>query len=80
MAIQHSIPMVDISPFLDVSSAQYARDQVVDAVRSACESYGFFQLVGHSILLELQRKILDCGKQFFAPSGSLCRRWKTRSW
>jgi len=59
------IPLIDISPFLSPSTSQESRDEVVSAVRSACEDYGFFQLTGHGIPLSLQREILLCAKRLF---------------
>jgi isopenicillin N synthase-like dioxygenase len=55
------IPTISIAPWLDGS----ARDDVVEAVRSACKTYGFFQLVGHGIPLESQKQIFEAAKTFF---------------
>jgi isopenicillin N synthase-like dioxygenase len=63
---QPTIPTIDLSPFLSPSSPQSSRDAVITAVRSACQSYGFFQLTGHGIPLSLQRSILHCAKLLFA--------------
>lgn len=65
MALQHAIPVVDISPWLDTSATTEARDVVVKAVRDACITYGFFQLTGHGIPEELQQQMLQCSKIFF---------------
>lgn len=65
MAIQHEIPVIDISPFLSPSASQADKDAVVDSVRDACTTYGFFQLTGHGIPLELQNTMLDCARAFF---------------
>ncbi|KAK8202042.1 hypothetical protein M8818_005567 [Zalaria obscura] len=66
MAVQHEIPTVDVSPYLDPGAPESARNDVVAQVKSACEQYGFFQLVGHGIPIDLQRRALDCAKTFFA--------------
>lgn len=60
------IPTVDISPYLAPDSSQEARDAVVAAVGDACIMYGFFQLVGHGVPLELQEKALQCSGDFFS--------------
>ncbi|RDW78165.1 UPF0676 protein [Coleophoma crateriformis] len=65
MAIQNTIPVVDISPFLDASSSAEQNDLVVKAVRDACITYGFFQLTGHGIPEEMQQKMLECSRLFF---------------
>lgn len=66
MAVEHTIPLIDISPFLDPSATQDARDTVIEAVREAAQVYGFFQLTGHGIPINLQRQILKCAATFFA--------------
>ncbi|KAH8693371.1 hypothetical protein GQ44DRAFT_744621 [Phaeosphaeriaceae sp. PMI808] len=57
-----SIPIVDISPFLDEEVSQEMMNQVVEAMREACTTCGFFYLLGHGIFEE------DCksamGKSF----------------
>lgn len=59
------IPLIDISPFLDGSAPQSSRDAVVDQVKEACMTYGFFQLEGHGIPVDLQAQMLKCAKVFF---------------
>ncbi|KAI0469732.1 citrinin biosynthesis oxygenase CtnA [Xylariaceae sp. FL0804] len=59
------LPSVDISPFLKDPQSEAAR-QVVDDVRAACTSTGFFQMTGHGITKELQASVLDAGAKFFA--------------
>lgn len=60
--IKAEIPTIDIQPWLSGTNP----DLVVDQVRAACQTYGFFQLVGHDIPLEMQQSILDCAKKFFS--------------
>ena len=61
------IPTIDITPWLkdDSESSIAARLAVVRELHDACVTYGFFQLVGHSIPLELQTKVLRCASNFF---------------
>lgn len=59
-----AIPTVDISSFIANASDQTLRE-VVEAVRHACTTYGFFYLVGHGVSLEDQNKALQCAKLFF---------------
>jgi isopenicillin N synthase-like dioxygenase len=68
MAVCGSIPNIDIAPFLSSTSTETERQQVVDQVRDACTTYGFFQAIGHGIPLEEQKGMLDCSKRFFALS------------
>ncbi|RFU32381.1 hypothetical protein B7463_g3977, partial [Scytalidium lignicola] len=65
MTVMYSIPVIDISPFLNPKSTLTQQKEVVSAVRDACVSYGFFQLVGHGVPLKLQQQIIGCAKTFF---------------
>lgn len=58
------IPTIDISPYLEDASTDAAR-RVVDDVRNACMTTGFFSLVGHGIPREMQDGVLDAAKRFF---------------
>lgn len=58
------IPTIDIGPYLRDASADAAR-QVVDDVRHACMTTGFFSLVGHGIPREMQDGVLNAAKRFF---------------
>lgn len=60
--IKAEIPTINLEPWLNGSDPE----SVVSEVRSACMTYGFFQLVGHGIPLELQRKAFACSKRFFS--------------
>lgn len=61
-AVKDEIPTIDIQPWLDGSGP----DDVVRAVRAACMTYGFFQLVGHGVSLASQGEIFDCARTFFS--------------
>lgn len=56
-----SIPTIDITPFIDNEASPEAQ-RVVDAVRYACTTYGFFYLNGHGIKDEERQKILACAR------------------
>ncbi|KAL4790349.1 hypothetical protein BDV19DRAFT_382360 [Aspergillus venezuelensis] len=60
-----TIPTVDISPFLNDQASQDAKDKVVEAMRDACSTFGFFYLVGHGIPEEDRLQILECTKRYF---------------
>ncbi|KAK2601897.1 hypothetical protein QQS21_004584 [Conoideocrella luteorostrata] len=60
-----AIPTVDISSWLLPSSTQIEKNQVVQAMRDACHTYGFFYLIGHRVSIEDQAKILECARVFF---------------
>ncbi|KAL8784619.1 MAG: hypothetical protein Q9213_003874 [Squamulea squamosa] len=60
-----TIPTIDISPFTSSDASQQSIDAVVEQVRHACTTYGFFQLVGHGVSREAQEEIMECAKRFF---------------
>ena len=59
------IPTIDISPWVCDSASDAAKAEVVEQLHNACVTYGFFQLVGHGIPIELQTTVLDCAAKFF---------------
>lgn len=61
---QDRIPVIDIGPFLDGDDA--GRAQVVDQVRAACESIGFFTIVGHRVDPGLTAALREAARSFFA--------------
>lgn len=61
-----TIPTIDISAYLDDPASEAARTQVIDEVKSACSKYGFLQVKGHGVPLELQREVINSCKTFFA--------------
>lgn len=59
------IPTIDLSPWLLDNASEEAKATVAKELHDACITYGFFQLVGHGIPIELQTKVLDCAAEFF---------------
>ena len=59
------IPTVDLAPYLqDPSSEESAK--IVEQVRKACMTTGFFSLIGHGIAKDLQEKVFKAAKAVFA--------------
>ena len=59
------IPTIDISPYLeDPTSADSVK--VIDNVRTACTTTGFFSLKGHGISRELKQRVFEAMKALFA--------------
>jgi hypothetical protein len=65
-APRESIPTIDISAFTSPTASEQEKRAVVEAVRHACTTYGFFQLVGHGVSLEMQEGMLERTRRFFA--------------
>ncbi|KAF2801457.1 2og-Fe oxygenase family protein [Mytilinidion resinicola] len=59
-----TIPTVDISSYVADPSSP-AAERVIEDVRSACITSGFFQLIGHGVPRELQEAVLNGAKAFF---------------
>jgi isopenicillin N synthase-like dioxygenase len=59
-----TIPIVDISAFIDDHATPQSKDDVVKAMSHACSTYGFFYLVGHGIPEADRQQILDCARLF----------------
>ncbi|KAK5220442.1 hypothetical protein LTR99_009677 [Exophiala xenobiotica] len=66
MAIQASLPVIDIAPYLDPNSAPTQRAATAHAVDHACREFGFFYLIGHGIPEELRQEMLRLGHEFFS--------------
>lgn len=60
------IPTVDVSAFLSPTASEAERLQVVDDVRHACTTYGFFTLVGHDIPHTQLNQAFESSQRFFA--------------
>lgn len=58
------IPSVNIAPFLKDPRSAEAKT-IIDDVRAACQSTGFFQITGHGISKNLQQDVFEAGKRFF---------------
>jgi isopenicillin N synthase-like dioxygenase len=62
----NSLPVIDISPFLDPSSDSSIRQRTAQSIANACQEFGFFYLTGHGIPTSTLDSIIDLARQFFA--------------
>jgi len=60
-----TIPTVDISGYLQDPKSSQA-DAIVEQIRNACISSGFFQITGHGVPRSLQAAVLDAAKALFS--------------
>jgi isopenicillin N synthase-like dioxygenase len=62
-----SLPVVDLSPFLEPSSVE-AKRTAASALDSACRAHGFFYLSHHGIPAPLEDRVLSAARDFFLNS------------
>jgi isopenicillin N synthase-like dioxygenase len=59
------VPIIDIAAFVSPGASQAARDAVVDAVRRACETIGFFAVTGHGVPSRTIADLVAAAYEFF---------------
>lgn len=60
-----SLPIIDISAFLDRKVSNEAIQETASAISSACRDFGFFYLVGHGIPIATTDRIISLARSFF---------------
>lgn len=60
-----SLPIIDISPFLSLSSTSLERAECARAIYDACHDTGFFYLRNHGIPCARTDEILELARSFF---------------
>ncbi|KAJ5341891.1 Oxoglutarate/iron-dependent dioxygenase [Penicillium brevicompactum] len=63
MSTERAPPIIDFSSFYGEDPT--AKQSLIQQVRSACETFGFFQIINHRIPESLQQDILKQSEQFF---------------
>jgi len=62
-----SLPMIDLDPYLNPTCPE-DKQRTIDAVREACAEFGFFQLKGHGVPIEMQKELFrGIGNVFNQP-------------
>lgn len=64
MADERSIPVIDVTAL--VSNSGGDENAVAMRIRDACCAHGFFYIVGHGVSIELQQRLEDLSREFFA--------------
>ncbi|KAF2168702.1 hypothetical protein M409DRAFT_20719 [Zasmidium cellare ATCC 36951] len=62
-----TVPTIDLSEYLRQPNSECAED-VIEQIRNACATSGFFQLVGHNVPGALQQEAFAAAKAFFSLS------------
>lgn len=60
-----TIPTVDLAGYLS-DPESVATESVVDQIRDACATSGFFQITGHGIPQSLRTQVFDAAKLLFS--------------
>lgn len=61
--MKHLVPVIDIRPLIDNTAN---KNQVAEQIKIACCDTGFFYISNHGVSLNLQQKLYDLSKKFFA--------------
>lgn len=61
--LKQSVPIIDVSP---LKGAKGDKKRVAEKLRKACQSFGFFYIIGHGVSEELQGKLEALSAEFFA--------------
>ncbi|CAG7923547.1 unnamed protein product [Penicillium olsonii] len=63
MSAPSAPPILDFSSFYTGDSD--AKSKLIEEVRKCCHYNGFFQITGHRVSADLQRRVMECSKRFF---------------
>lgn len=72
-----SIPVVDLAG-INGGKDRNRRKAVVETVREASETWGFFQVVNHSIPMKVLDDMLDGVRSFYEQDNEIKKQWYTR--
>ncbi|KAK7283662.1 hypothetical protein RIF29_13345 [Crotalaria pallida] len=70
-----SVPVIDLQG-IHKTSAQHA--EVVDQIRSACQTWGFFQVINHGIPVDVLDEMIDGIRRFHEQDGEVRKHFYTR--
>ncbi|KAE8650332.1 hypothetical protein Csa_011508 [Cucumis sativus] len=69
------VPVVDLE---DIDKDPLKRKQVVDKIREASETWGFFQLLNHGVPVSVQEEIINGTRRFFEQDIEEKKQYYTR--
>jgi len=63
-----SLPIINLSPFIDSSSTAAARKETTAAINHACTDFGFFYVTAHGIPTSRLNEVISLARHFFSLS------------
>ncbi|PIN16401.1 Iron/ascorbate family oxidoreductase [Handroanthus impetiginosus] len=73
--IEFQIPILDLN---GIEKDPIQRKQVVDKIRDASETWGFFQVVNHGIPVNVLDGMLEGVRRFYEQDSEIRKKWYTR--
>lgn len=73
---QFKLPIIDLD---GMDKDPIRRRQIIDQVRDASETWGFFQIVNHGIPVTLMNEMLEGVRQFYEQDTEVKKLWYTRN-
>ncbi|GAU18222.1 hypothetical protein TSUD_175630 [Trifolium subterraneum] len=70
-----SVPVVDLK---DISANPVLRVEVIDQIRSACQEWGFFQVINHGIPVNVLDEMIDGTRRFHEQDADVRKEFYTR--
>lgn len=61
-----SLPIIDVSALLTDDSNEKIQDDVASQIHHACRDWGFFYVKNHGVPIELQERLVELSRMFFA--------------
>ncbi|KAL2457931.1 1-aminocyclopropane-1-carboxylate oxidase-like protein 1 [Forsythia ovata] len=66
---EYTIPVID---FEGLNKDAAKRKEIVDKVKDACESWGFFQIINHGIQVSIMEKVIEGIREFLSATKFGC--------
>ncbi|MEJ0058501.1 MAG: 2-oxoglutarate and iron-dependent oxygenase domain-containing protein [Terricaulis sp.] len=66
MALQQTLPIIDVRPFLAATADAAARESAAREIERACRDLGFFYAIGHGVSADTMAALEDASWRFFA--------------
>lgn len=72
---QFNLPIIDLE---NINKDAKKRNELVDKVREASETWGFFQVINHGIPVKVLEEMIDGVRKFFEQDTEVKKQWYSR--